>query len=1188
MRTLLSFSSAYSRKRFVLAISGVLLVALVGWALPNVSHAAFQDTEELASKIQKPASVSGEILVRFRANATAATSTPKLGMGAAMSVEDNGSQFAVRVERLSAGPEIVTGLRIARVAPEETERAIEALRKRPDVIYAEPNYIHRKSVVPHDTFYGDQWSLKNTGQSGGVVGADIDAELAWNTTTGSRDVVVAVIDEGIDVSHPDLQANIWRNPGEIQGNGIDDDGNGYVDDLNGYDFFNNDATVFDGPGTNPHGTTIDAHGTHVAGTIGATGNNSLGVVGVNWQVSLMSLKFLGPDGGTTADLLKALAYAKMMRDLWVSSGGVKGANIRVTNNSYGGGSFSQSESDAIQAIGASGILFVAAAGNDAQDNNIIPSFPASYNLPNVITVAATDRGDNLAGFSNRGSRTVHLGAPGSSILSTTPGNTYSSYSGTSMASPHVAGTAALVLAAHPNFTVPRLRASLLFGGDPIASLNQTTLTGRRLNAAGSLQNAAETDSAPPAIIGNLAITSQDERNVTLNWTAPGDDGNSGQASLYEISFVDQVTTAKFLLAVKNPQTSGSTESINLNVPYRHAAGSFLIHTIDNVGNTSDSSVSVLAGPSEAVDPYTISTGPATPLSTGGIGQSVFYDDYITGGYGLPFNFPFFDKNYSNVFISSNGALYFGNAPRHDAFNSTQALNGAYMIAGAWSDLDLRICFRADSDVYRVQPDPDRVIFRWQGVKFTSLDCPSSPTGQDQVNFEIELRRDGTIQKRYGQNTPLNPVVGIGGGEPEGYVIASHTSESTPIDLTNAATITYTLRRLPPSADWQRVALTAAQVDQLKAWTLGGRTYVYVKPQFPDAGYRVVDWGPVGRSSNDFTVDASVLKFTGAAIQSVVTTAQIYDLGPLADGTYNFNFKTSGTLAKTLQFLVTSATPPPNPIDTAREFVRQQYRDFLNREADQAGEDFWTDNITLCSNPARRPAGQTEAQCTLRQRTTTSGAFFLSPEFQYTGYFVYRMYQGALGRQPKLSEFTPDAQFVGAGIVINGQLSGAKINQNKTDFAQQFVNCTDATKYRCAEFKARYDGLNNEQYVDKLFETTGVNVNPSDRAALVDGLNASQPRETRATVLQKVVDGINVISEGNQRFDTTYGQAFYNAESNRAFVQLQYFGYMKRDPDDAGYAFWLGKLNQFGGNFVNAEMVLAFISSPEYRARFGQP
>jgi hypothetical protein len=199
-----------------------------------------------------------------------------------------------------------------------------------------------------------------------------------------------------------------------------------------------------------------------------------------------------------------------------------------------------------------------------------------------------------------------------------------------------------------------------------------------------------------------------------------------------------------------------------------------------------------------------------------------------------------------------------------------------------------------------------------------------------------------------------------------------------------------------------------------------------------------------------------------------------------------------------------------------------------------------------------------------------------------------MYQGALGRQPKLSEFTPDAQFVGNGIVVNGALSGAKINQNKADFAQQFVNCIDAAKYRCAEFKAIYDKLNNQQYVDKLFQTTGVNASALERDALVTGLNASQPTETRASVLQKVVDGIVVIGEGNQTFTTTYGQAFYNAELNRAFVLLEYFGYMKRDPDDAGYAFWLGKLNQFNGNFVNAEMVLAFISSPEYRARFGQP
>jgi uncharacterized delta-60 repeat protein len=390
----------------------------------------------------------------------------------------------------------------------------------------------------------------------------------------------------------------------------------------------------------------------------------------------------------------------------------------------------------------------------------------------------------------------------------------------------------------------------------------------------------------------------------------------------------------------------------------------------------------------------------------------------------------------------------------------------------------------------------------------------------------------------------------------------------------------------PTPLTQPVVLTTDQVE-LKSWTLEGRTYIYVKLLFPDAGYSVTSWGQAVRTGSDFSANASVERFTGPSVLAVTTTAQIYDLGPLAAGSYTFTFKNSGVAVRSLLFTVSSATPPPNPIDDARQFVKQQYRDFLNREADQAGEDFWTDNITKCQDPARRPAGQTVEQCTLRQKETTSGAFFLSPEFQYTGYFVYRMYQGALGRQPKLSEFTPDALFVGNGIIVNGQLSGAKINQNKVDYAAQFVNCTDATKYRCSEFKAIYDGLSNQQYVDKLFLTTGVNASASERTALVNELNAN-PTTGRATVLQKVVDGINVIAEGNQQFTTTYGQAFYDQQFTRAFVQLEYFGYMKRDPDEAGYAFWLGKLNSFAGDFVKSEMVLAFISSPEYRARFGQP
>ncbi|MEP6601035.1 MAG: SBBP repeat-containing protein, partial [Nitrospirota bacterium] len=233
--------------------------------------------------------------------------------------------------------------------------------------------------------------------------------------------------------------------------------------------------------------------------------------------------------------------------------------------------------------------------------------------------------------------------------------------------------------------------------------------------------------------------------------------------------------------------------------------------------------------------------------------------------------------------------------------------------------------------------------------------------------------------------------------------------------------------------FEPVVLTAAQVE-IKTWTFEGRTYAYLKLSFPNAGYRVVSFGQAARAGNDFTGDASVEKFSGPSVQAVTTTAGIYDLGILSPGSYNFIFKNSGTVVKTQAFTVAAPPFPANPIDNAREFVRQQYRDFLNREADPAGEDFWTDNITKCSDPARRPAGQTEAQCTLRQRETTSGAFFQSPEFQYTGYFVYRMYQGALGRQPKLSEFTPDAQFVGNGIIVNGQLSAAKINENKAAFA----------------------------------------------------------------------------------------------------------------------------------------------------------
>jgi beta-propeller repeat-containing protein/uncharacterized protein DUF4214 len=391
----------------------------------------------------------------------------------------------------------------------------------------------------------------------------------------------------------------------------------------------------------------------------------------------------------------------------------------------------------------------------------------------------------------------------------------------------------------------------------------------------------------------------------------------------------------------------------------------------------------------------------------------------------------------------------------------------------------------------------------------------------------------------------------------------------------------------PAGQWQPVVLTAQQVDQLKAWTLGGRTFVYVKPKFPDAGYRIAAWGTPSRTANDFTVNASVEKFTGSSIQAVVTTAQIYDLGPLTNGTYNFNFRTSGTLSKSLQFTVGGTAPPPNPIDNQMQFVRQQYLDFLNREPDAPGWAFWTDNITKCADPARRPASQTEAVCISRQRETTSAAFFISPEFQNTGYFVLRVFRGSLGRFPffggsvpvdnSKDEFTRDHATVSSGIVVNNQLDPAVINANKQAFVNQFVGR--------AEFLAIYGALGNAQYVDKLFQTTAVTPTPAERTALINGL--TNMTETRASVLFKIVDGTQTGAGGALTFQTRYGQVFYQQQFNPAFVQMEYFGYMKRDQDEAGYAFWLNKLNAYP-SFVEAEMVLAFISSPEYRARFGQP
>ncbi|HBA39862.1 MAG TPA: hypothetical protein DCZ05_09010 [Deltaproteobacteria bacterium] len=415
------------------------------------------------SLAQTPPHVPGELLVRFQQG------TSPLGKASA-----HATALSTAVREF----QIVEGLQLVRFPDWMTiEEAIARYLNHLDVLYAEPNYIVQRLVTPNDPDFGSLWGLHNTGQSSGTEDADIDAPEAWDITTGSSDVVVAVIDSGIDYNHEDLSANMFQNSDDCNSNGLDDDGNGFVDDCHGIDKVNDDSDPMDD----------NDHGTHVAGTIGAVGNNGVGVVGVNWTVKLMACKFLDAGGsGSTADAISCLEYVKLMKD--------RGVNIVATNNSWGGGSFSQALFDAVEAHLQRGILFIVAAGNGGidgvGDNNDgtgfdQQSYPCEFYLPNVICVASTTRTDDLSSFSNFGRRTVHLGAPGSEIVSTLPGNSYGTGSGTSMATPHVTGVAALLKAQDSSRDWKAIKNLILAGGDNNSNLSNT-VTQKRLNAHGAM------------------------------------------------------------------------------------------------------------------------------------------------------------------------------------------------------------------------------------------------------------------------------------------------------------------------------------------------------------------------------------------------------------------------------------------------------------------------------------------------------------------------------------------------------------------------------------------------------------------------------------------------------------------------------------------------------------------------------
>ena len=437
--------------------------------------------------------VPGEILIQYEASASFIDQ-----------LEARSLVSAVPKERLRDAGD--GALELVSVPSAAVGRAIEALQRHPSVRFAEPNYLVTHTATANDPYYagGSLWGMFSEKSPPGPDGATTNpygsaAEIAWDAgELGSHSVYVAVIDEGIQYTHPDLNANIWKNPFDLA-DGIDNDGNGFVDDIRGWDFHSDDNTIYDGPG--------DDHGTHVAGTIGAEGNNSIGVVGVNWNVTLIPIKFLGPTGGTLANAVRSIDYATDLKTR-------HGLNIVASSNSWGCTCPSSAIRDAIVRGANQGILFVAAAGNDTNDNDSFGFYPAGETTLGsggsgyeaVISVAAITSAGGLAWFSNYGDVTVDLGAPGEDIFSTVPTDDYASYQGTSMATPHVSGAVALLASIDGLPTTATAaderRKRILTGTTATPALAGMVATGGRLDIENLLGGVL-----PPTLLDDIVFTS---------------------------------------------------------------------------------------------------------------------------------------------------------------------------------------------------------------------------------------------------------------------------------------------------------------------------------------------------------------------------------------------------------------------------------------------------------------------------------------------------------------------------------------------------------------------------------------------------------------------------------------------------------------------------------------------------------
>ena len=486
------------------------------------------------------------------------------------------------------------------------EEAVAQLKRDPSVAFAEPNWLCKADAVADDTYYtgGSEWGAYGddmpgaTGPASTTNAFGTQAEKAWATgATGSRTVYVGIVDEGAQFAHPDLAANFWTNPFDPV-DGRDNDGNGYVDDVHGWDFFDGDNTVYDGTG--------DDHGTHVAGTIGAVGGNGQGVAGMCWNVTMISTKFLGPDTGSIADAVKALDY---LTDLKVRHG----LNIVANNHSWSCDGYSQALNDAVLRAAKQGILTIAAAGNSTLDNDSAVVYPANFDTTRstltqsaagydaVISVAAIDRQGNIATYSDFGARSVDLGAPGTGIASTLPDSRYGVYSGTSMATPHVTGAAALIASARPGITAAALRQAILDAAIPTPSLSGKTVTGGRLNVGAGVF--ASRDVA----VRSLQSPPSGARGSTVTVSVlVGNDGSATETFTVSMTDVPPAggTSGRFSPSQGLTLAPGATATLAFTWTLAGSAGTHVATAsasrvngeTDVTDNAASKSVTVIAGP----------------------------------------------------------------------------------------------------------------------------------------------------------------------------------------------------------------------------------------------------------------------------------------------------------------------------------------------------------------------------------------------------------------------------------------------------------------------------------------------------------------------------------------------------------------------------------------------------------------